>query len=66
MRERERRKAVCPANTTQREWTAIDLQPQMTAENSAIIMTNERKGHRMEEGNVNTSSPKKGSPRSQG
>lgn len=31
----------------------------MTAENSAIIMTNERKGHRMEEENVNTFSPKK-------
>ncbi len=31
----------------------------MTAENSAIIMTNERKGHRMGGGNVNNASPKR-------
>lgn len=31
----------------------------MTAENSAIIMTNERKGHRMVGENVNNGSPKR-------
>ncbi len=31
----------------------------MTAENSAIIMTNERKGHRMVGENVNNASPKR-------
>lgn len=58
-KERKREESCLPCQYDTGGVDSIDLQPQMTAENSAIIMTNERKSHRMEEENVNTSSPKK-------